>query len=376
MAYSIRKYLTKAGVRYEVRYVKPDGTQTGHRGFKRKLDADRWAAENVTTAKARGVFVDPRAARVTVGALYEQWMAERRNLMKRQTNETTETRWRLYVKPEWGECRLDMVTRAGVQRWVSKLAGEYGYGIVSGAFSILKGVLDTAVRDSRIPFSPANGVRLPKRTPRSERRTYLNADQVIAFAEEAGKSKSNPRMHRALVLTLGFCGLRWGEACGLRVGRVDFKSGRIHVDATIVGVNERFEETPKNHEVRDVPMPRIVSDALREITEGKGVDELVFTAADGKPMRYLNNGERNWWYRAVARAGIPRLSPHGLRHSYASIAVHAGANVKALQHAMGHKDASMTLDVYADLFDSDLDEVAANIDLEIAKHGQNMGTED
>ena len=58
MAYTIRQYATKAGKRYEVRYRKPDGTTTGKRGFRRKMDADAWGAANVTTAKSVGAYID------------------------------------------------------------------------------------------------------------------------------------------------------------------------------------------------------------------------------------------------------------------------------------------------------------------------------
>ena len=61
----------------------------------------------------------------------------------------------------------------------------------------------------------------------------------------------------------------------------------------------------------------------------------------------------------------PSITPHDLRHSAASLAVSAGANVKAVQRMLGHAKASMTLDVYADLFDEDLDSVAANLDAAI-----------
>jgi integrase len=59
---------------------------------------------------------------------------------------------------------------------------------------------------------------------------------------------------------------------------------------------------------------------------------------------------------------FPRITPHNLRHSAASFAVSAGANVKAVQRMLGHASAAMTLDVYADLFDADLDSVATSID--------------
>jgi integrase len=57
-------------------------------------------------------------------------------------------------------------------------------------------------------------------------------------------------------------------------------------------------------------------------------------------------------------AEFPRITPHDLRHTAASLAVSAGANVKAVQKMLGHASAAMTLDVYADLFDRDAEAVA------------------
>jgi integrase len=62
---------------------------------------------------------------------------------------------------------------------------------------------------------------------------------------------------------------------------------------------------------------------------------------------------------------FPSITPHDLRHTAASLAISAGANVKALQRMLGHAKASMTLDVYADLFDEDLDGVADRLDAAI-----------
>lgn len=61
-------------------------------------------------------------------------------------------------------------------------------------------------------------------------------------------------------------------------------------------------------------------------------------------------------------AGLPAMRLHDLRHTAASLMVAAGANVKVVQRMLGHASAAMTLDVYADLFDSDLDEVASGMD--------------
>ncbi len=60
--------------------------------------------------------------------------------------------------------------------------------------------------------------------------------------------------------------------------------------------------------------------------------------------------------------GVPGLTPHDLRHTAASLAVQAGANVKAVQRMLGHASAAVTLDVYAGLFGDELDAVADRLD--------------
>ena len=92
-------------------------------------------------------------------------------------------------------------------------------------------------------------------------------------------------------------------------------------------------------------------------------DALVFTTWHGKPLRNLNF-RRDVFDRAADDAGLHGLTPHELRHTAASLAVSAGANVKAVQRMLGHASAAMTLDVYSGLFDADLDGVAERLDQE------------
>ncbi len=105
--------------------------------------------------------------------------------------------------------------------------------------------------------------------------------------------------------------------------------------------------TPKSHESRSVPIPRIVVDELAAQVQGKDRDDLVFTTTNGAPQRN-RNARRAWFDAAAASIGVPGLTPHELRHTAASLAVSAGANVKAVQRMLGHTSAAMTLDRYAD----------------------------
>ena len=100
---------------------------------------------------------------------------------------------------------------------------------------------------------------------------------------------------------------------------------------------------------------------LEQVSDRDGLGEtLVF--------RLVRDG---WFAKAVAESGVPRTTPHDLRHTAASLAVSAGAKVKAVQKLLGHASAAMTLDIYADLFDDDLEAVATALDH--ARSGENVG---
>ncbi|HEX3206190.1 MAG TPA: tyrosine-type recombinase/integrase, partial [Propionibacteriaceae bacterium] len=94
---------------------------------------------------------------------------------------------------------------------------------------------------------------------------------------------------------------------------------------------------------------------------GKKPEDVLFSSPNGEPIR-LANWRQRVWDPAVAAAGLTGLTPHDLRHTAASLAIASGASVKNVQRMLGHKDAAMTLNVYASLFEDDLDDVSNRLD--------------
>jgi integrase len=217
-------------------------------------------------------------------------------------------------------------------------------------FSLL---LETAVRSKRLSSNPAIGVKLP-RAGKPEK-TFLTHEQVTALADAAGES-------RTVILVLSYCGLRWGEMAALRVGRVDTMRRRISVAESVTeDVGRLVWGDPKNHQRRSVPIPKFLVDELDVLKAGKGPKDLMFTGAHGGVLRN-GNFRRDVFNPAAVKAGLDGLTPHELRHTAASLAISSGANVKAVQRMLGHASAAMTLDVYAGLFDDDLDGLADRMD--------------
>jgi integrase len=349
---SITPYSTAGGKRYLVNYRKPDRTQTVKRGFRTKREAELFLA--VTEVKiATGEFIEARAARATISVLGAQWLRAQTHL-KPSYSRTIEMSWRLHVEPVFGSRPISQVSHSEVQVWVSNLTASMSATSVLRAYGILAGIFDVAVKDRRIPSNPARGVNLPRKV--GKKRAYLTHSQVRLLAEEA-------RAQSTLVYFLAYTGLRWGEAVGLKVGQVDFPRRRVNVTENAVRVDGVFHVgTPKTHSARSVPFPEFLDDGLRALSEGKTRDQIVF----GNGVSYIIRPDqrKGWFVGALKRSrardhDMPLITIHDLRHTAASLAISAGANVKAVQRMLGHASAAMTLDTYADLFDDDLDAVGA-----------------
>ncbi len=187
---------------------------------------------------------------------------------------------------------------------------------------------------------------------RKRRRLFLTADQVAKLAEAA---ESRQEGARALIVLLAYAGLRWGEAVALRWENVDIARRRILVKESATEISGRLEwGTPKTHEVRTVIVPQFVIEGLGDPGEG-----FVFTAPRGGPLRH-SNFTKGIWLPAVKDAeSVPEgLLIHDLRDTAASLAISAGASIKAVQRMLGHASAAMTLDTYGSLFDEDLEDLA------------------
>lgn len=340
------------GRRWRVRYRDPAGDGRSL-SFTRKDDAELFRAD-VETRIANATYIDPARGKVTVDDLAQAWLAVKTSTRKRRTSSSYAEVYRSLVAPRWARVPVAAVRFSDVQVWLSGLVGRgLSPSRVRHAHQVLRSIMRLAVNERRVAVDPTIGVELPP-TSKLRRHTYLSHGQLAALADAAGR-------YEALVLLLGYAGLRWGEAIALRVRDVDAVRRRVIVSHTIAEDAGRvFEDTPKTHKARWVPVADPAWTALERELADKGPEDLLFTSPRGGVLR-SSNFRRAVFDPAVKAARIPRVTPHDLRHTAASLAIAAGASVLAVQRMLGHARASMTLDVYADLFEQDLEDVAARM---------------
>lgn len=357
-AATFSKYVTKSGQeRWRVVYRTPERKQTTKRGFKRKIDAQNWWM-NTANDMRRGAFIPESRGIVTVEAVYLDWIAASR--VKPKTMVTRESTWRNHVAPRWANIRIGDVRKPAVQAWINTLERDgTGAATIYNALSVLRMVCGFAVEEQLIVVNPASGVKHDK--PRAARGCYLTHDQVRALADHLGD-------YGVVARFLGYTGLRFGELSALRVADVDLLNRRVTVDKSASPVRGKLvESTTKTDRDRTVNFPKFLAADVEELTRGKSLDDYLFTSPEGGQL-HIDNFRRREFAPALKRCiaddpAFPRrMTIHDLRHTAASLAVSAGANVKAVQRMLGHASATMTLDVYADLFDEDLRAVADALD--------------
>jgi integrase len=281
---TIERYQIASGATlYAVRYRQPNNKSTWKRGFTTQRDAKAFA-NTIETDKIRSEFISASNAKVTVGRLGLEWLDRQRGHLKPSGFAVMETAWRLRVEPRWGDVAVGNIKPTAVQQWVTALGRgttdvkPVGASVVRRTHYVLWSILADAVSDHVLVRNPATaskrgtgrreGVKLPAAT--RKRPSYLTHQQVARLATASGD-------YEALVLTLAYCGLRWGEALGLRIRDLDMLRRRASVAENAVQSGSRiYTGTPKTHKQREVPLPGFLVTHLARQCAGKERDDLLF----------------------------------------------------------------------------------------------------
>jgi integrase len=230
---------------------------------------------------------------------------------------------------------------------------------INKTIDVLQAVLSLAVEYGYIDRNPASGrrrrLKLPPRAP-----AYLDTvDQIEALLDAAGRLDSRPNAQtsgrRPLVATLLLAGLRAGEACALQWGDVDLANGRIHVGRSKTQAGLR--------EITLLPLLRDELATHKAGARNTASDAPVFISASGKGRdkdnlrnRVLDPTLEEADKILVQRDRAPlsgRITPHKLRHTFASILVACGEDPASVMAQLGHTDPKFTLRVYTHLMRRD-----------------------
>jgi integrase len=319
--------------RWRARYRDPSGREHA-KHFDRKTDAQKWLDQQ-TAALVAGTHVAPRDARITVEQWCQTWLAGYGS-----KRESTVRQARVHIArivAEFGPTQLTAVRPSQVKAWTAKLkadgaADSYVYAL----HSRLSQVFADAVHDGLLGRNPCSRRTSPAT---AQQRPYVATTEQVWALHDA-----MPERLQAGVLLGAFVGLRTAEACGLRVGDVDFLRGAVQ---PVAQYPARALKTATSRMA--VPIPQTLALELASHVE-RWPGEWLLTNELGRQLG-------PWQLERAIRDALTRVDGlpdgfrfHDLRHYLASLLIATGADVKVVQTRLRHASATTTLRVYAHLW--------------------------
>jgi len=342
--------------RWEGRYTAGRDPETGRAIYKNvlgKTQAEAKAKLKQAIEKAKGLDA-AKVGRYTVGQWMEVWFEHYAKVKVRPSSHQT---YRGYIdnhiKPNIGKIPLEKLTSLELQKFYKKLlekgrvdrleSKHQSKGLsaktVRNIHQIISSAMKLAQEQKLISTNPADGCALPRLEHR-EMQT-LPVEQLQSFLREARDSGVFELYYLELAT-----GLRRGELLGLKWEDIDLERGDLRVRRQIARINGEVVEAPlkTKNAYRTLPLAEDTIGVLEAQRKKTGSSQWVFPSTTGGPIS--PDSVLHMLHRVLKRAGLPRVRFHDLRHTYATLALQNGVDVKTVSGMLGHFSAGFTLDTY------------------------------
>ena len=302
-----------------------------------------------------------------------------------------------YFKGTFPGIRLNQIDKEVVLDYLSWMRNEaktkkgtpYGATTIQHHFSTLRNILEYAVYVEYLQENPTKKLKATDRPQREPKEIdFLDESEAVRFmscldSEEEKeywvKNHGSQLWWKCLCNTLILTGLRRGELVGLQWGDLDRKNlvlkirRNVTLDTSNKGETEPEKKihigTTKGKTIRRVPISKYLLELLDELKKEQDEKNVTLLPSayifsrNGRPYLPIYPTEPTRLMRKyIKRHDLPDMSPHDLRHTAASLAIEAGANVKQIQQLLGHKDAATTLKFYAGITEQAAKETVEGIE--------------
>ncbi len=343
--------------------------------YDRDIKALQKKMADVRYEMEHGIYVD--AKNMTLNTFFETWLSEiKENTVKENTISVYMEIYKVHIAPTLGKLQVSSINKLMIQRLLNTM-GRNGLSANTQAKTkaILYSIFKEAMENRMISYNPCENITI--RRDKTERRVLTYEEQQIFLEAIRGS-----RYEMLCILGLS-TGLRIGELSGLRWSDLDFENRTLTVERTYIYLHD-----VKKHQMRDVfhsPKTKTscrtiklldstlellkkhkdkqdkekaaLGDGWQPVEDG---EDLVFTTKNGKPVRGINVAETLDNYvksinrkeeKLAAREGrepviFERITPHTLRHTFATRAFESGIPPKVVQQILGHSSLEMTMDLY------------------------------
>ena len=316
---------------------------------------------------------------MTLGEWLDRWINEYMIFTIREsTLDSYKAMIKNQIKPYLGDRPLSALTTQELQKFYNtvkkkgrvkpdKLHGtELADSMVRGIHMMLHEALDMAVHLRLIVKNPTVGTTIPKNNYPPKQ--ILNDEQLERFMQRIRQDERWDERWYDFFYTELTTGLRRGEICGLKWEDFDAENGKLKVRRSVAkgkGGGLNIGETKTETGTRTIVLPPSTAELLRKRKE-TAISEWIFPniyePEEPMPPDYAYHRLKT----LLKQAELPLIRFHDLRHTFATMALENGMDIKTLSAMIGHVSAETTLNIYSHITDTMQQQAAARIDREIA----------
>ena len=327
--------------KYPSYYVRPDGLHESiirvngkRKAFRGKTDKEVW--EKIK-AFDRSAAAKEASAASTFSAAAESWWAEIEPTLQHNTIKSYKPAFER-AKAEFGTRPVGSITAQQIDDYIRDFAAARARKTVVTQLQVIRQILRKAEVDGRIKYNPTSAVKPPRNLPRT-RREAPDRDQIQRI-------KAGIKLPFGLFAGLiYYTGCRRGEALALTGADIDRKNKLIRIRKSVyyMGNSPHIKEPKTEKGFRTVPLLDALDAALpRKLPKG-----YLFAGADGHP---LTDSQFKVMYREYKAASGVTVTPHQIRHGYATALFESDIDPKTAQTLLGHAQLSTTMDIYTHVY--------------------------
>ncbi|HFI0644524.1 TPA: tyrosine-type recombinase/integrase [Streptococcus suis] len=362
---SIHKYpskKSKTGYLYFVKiYMSQDSKRSDHvkRGFRTRKEAKDYENRLLYLKSAGKLEEIIKPTQETYQAVFEKWYQAYQDTVEATTASRTLDIFRLHILPILGNLPISKISPLDCQDFITKKAKSFKN--IKQIKSYTGKVFDFAIKMKLLKHNPMAEIIMPKRK-KTRIENYWTVQELQEFLDIV--LQEEPYKHYALFRLLAYSGLRKGELYALKWADVDFQAGTLRIDKSLGRLSRQtIEKGTKNHfSVRTLKLDDETVQILKKWKVQSQKEKAQLTVAplsikqdylftyctrsgSIEPLHadYINNVLS----RIIKRHSLKKISPHGFRHTHATLMIEIGIDPANAAKRLGHASSQMTLDTYA-----------------------------
>lgn len=337
--------VTKRRDRYVIDYYDSMGKRkrkTLQKGVTKKKAKEK--LREIEDQLAKGLYIPDEKIPI-FSKMAKDWLRLKKLNVRASTWSVCEGHTRNHF-PELNDLKVNRITIAIIEKWIAKRQ-KNGMHIdtLRKVLVTLNQIMAYAVRHNYIVHNPVGDAERPKDQGKiKKKKLRILAPEEIKALVDATVDQKYKVLFRLAIMS----GARQGELFGLKWADIDRETSQIHVQRTFN--NQAWYEAKTETSNRKIDIGPAMLKVLKKwkLACLPNKLDLVFPNEAGQPLNH-NNVVNRHFKPALAKAGLGKVRFHSLRHSFASLLIEQGENIKYIQNQLGHSSPMVTLNVYAHL---------------------------